>query len=169
MTKYQPPRKGKGKKKVAPKKAVRSKPIPQQVAEQSARKRALARPDDGGSFKGLVGPAGSGFPIEQLPPAAIHDDVAADGSRPVLFLGEQRLYGATGQPVWDERDYGVIPIDSRPADDPFELPAPKPPGPLSKFWRQYQDEEGRFIGWAAASKLTKLQVTSRLRPRKTAS
>lgn len=44
----------------------------------------------------------------------------------------------------------------------YELPAPKPPGPLSKFWRQYQDEEGRFIGWAAASKLTKNQVISRL-------
>lgn len=142
MTKYQPPRKGKGKKKVAPKKAVRSKPIPQQVAEQSTRNRVMLKMPAVGPSAPIINP-----PRE-------------------LFLGEQRLYGAKGQPVWDERDFGVIPIEARPADDPYTLPAPKPPGPLSKFWRQYQDEEGRFIGWAAASKLTKLQVTSRLRLRK---
>lgn len=47
-----------------------------------------------------------------------------------------------------------------------DLPAPPPTTKRSKFWRQYQDEFGKFIGWPAAMKLTKDQVISRLVLRK---
>lgn len=46
-----------------------------------------------------------------------------------------------------------------------EYPAPPPPGPKPKFWRQYQDETGKFIGWRKALTKTKDQVISRLRLR----
>lgn len=50
-----------------------------------------------------------------------------------------------------------------------QVGAPPPPGPKSKWWRQYQDTEtGKFIGWRAAAKLTKDKVISRLRLRKVA-
>ncbi len=49
------------------------------------------------------------------------------------------------------------------------MPATPPPGPKSKFWRQYQDSEsGEFIGWRKALTLTKERVISRLRLRKQA-
>lgn len=82
-------------------------------------------------------------------------------------IEEGTIY-STSKPVWgDENSFGVFAIDQRPADDPYTHPAPPPPGPLSKFWRQYQDTEtGFFIGWKAAAKLTKQQVVSRLRLRK---
>lgn len=145
-----PARKG-GAKKCAPKKAVKRKPIPQQVTEKAIKDRqpktdftaaksgALANADDRSGWKGMVGPVGSDFPIEQLPahPTVEEQFDSSDRCRYVIQPGEERT-----------------------------LPAPPPPGPKSKFWRQYQDETGKFIGWRKALTKTKDQVISRLRLRK---
>lgn len=137
------PKRG-GKKKCAPKKAVKRKPIPQQVTEKAVKER--------------IGKT--------------------------LFLGDQKLVDVPlGQGVvFDARDFDVVAIDSterltveeqfdtndryRYATMEKDLPAPKPPGPGSKFWRQYQDESGKFIGWRKALTKTKDQVISRLVLRK---
>lgn len=78
MANKKPAPKG-GKKNAAPKKVAKRKPIPQQVTEKAIRDRqskadftaaksgALAYADDRSGWKGMVGPVGSDFPIEQLP------------------------------------------------------------------------------------------------------
>lgn len=134
--KKQPATKRGGKKKCAPKKAVKRKPIPQQVTEKAVKER--------------IGKT--------------------------LFLGDQKLEAVPlGQGVvFDARDFDVVAIDSTErltVEEQFEaearaLPAPPPPGQKSKFWRQYQDESGKFIGWRKALTKTKDQVISRLVLRK---
>lgn len=144
-------------KKVAPKKAVKSKPIPQQVAEESAQQRVAFR-------------------------ATQHGKTEA-GTRRVLILGDQALETREVTAIdWDPNDFDV---SATPAHSTVEeqfdssdryryagmlkdLPAPPPTTKRSKFWRQYQDELGKFIGWPAAMKLTKDKVISRLVLRKPA-
>lgn len=159
MTRYQKPgpKRG-GKKKVAPKKAAKSKPIPQQVVEKTA-----ARRDRGVS---LTTTANTGFRGDPAALAAMTElQLAEKGAAPGV------LVHPTVEEQFDlsDRYRYAADLTCHTATAPFsddDLPAPKPPGPKSKFWRQYQDESGQFIGFAKALTKTKDQVISRLRLRK---
>lgn len=144
-------------KKVAPKKAVKSKPIPQQVVEKSAQQRVAFQ-------------------------ATQHGKTEA-GLRRALILGEQALEAREVTAIdWDPNDFDVSATPAhltveeqfdlsdryRYAGMDKELPAPPPTTKRSKFWRQYQDESGKFIGFAKALTKTKDQVISRLRLRRKA-
>lgn len=136
-----PARKG-GAKKCAPAKAVKRKPIPQQVTEREVRERILKK----GHAVGKSEAAEAAFK-------------PADGA--TIYGGA--IKHPTVEEQFDSSDrwrYAIQPGEER------TLPAPPPPGPKSKFWRQYQDETGKFIGWRKALTKTKDQVISRLRLRK---
>lgn len=153
-----PARKG-GAKKCAPKKAVKRKPIPQQVTEKAIKERQASKPREQTKTTS-VGAKATAF-------GGPHSDQVTAAWGYEAMIGGHPSAITTPHPTVEEQfdtsdrwRYVIQRGKER------TLPAPPPPGPKSKFWRQYQDETGKFIGWRKALTKTKDQVISRLRLRK---